>query len=212
MDKRVKENKFLNNVIMLGTWIYQLFLLQILWFFYALKGLILGGIFPATAGAVKVFYRWFSEKSADFSIQDQLNETFRSEFKKANAVGYSSLAIILILYIDLRVSNVFIQSIFLHTMLLLFSGLILSVGLYLFTVLTRYDFTLLNIFKQSFFIALSVPIYTVAAAVSLILSVALLSNYAFLLIFFGIPIILAPIVWFTYSGMLVAETKRAEDV
>lgn len=208
---KAKENKFLKHVTNLGLWISHVFSLQLLWLVYSLKGLMIGGVFPATASTVSILYRWFDEKEANFSIQEEFKNTYRTEFKIANAIGYISLMIAGILYVDLRVSNVFIQSIFLHTALLFFSAMVLSVGLYLFTVLRRYDFSVKDVFKQSFFVALSVPIYTIAAVIALILSVSLLINFSFLLVFFGVPIILAPVVWFTYNGVLIAEEKRVEE-
>lgn len=209
MGKRVKKNKFLNAVTNIGTWIANFFYLQLFWIIYSVKGLIVLGIFPATFAAVQVIYKWFESMEFDFSIHETFQDAYRDSYKQANIVGYISLLVVAILYVDLRVSNVFIQSIFLHTMLLFFSFAVLSVGMYLFTVMSRYEYSVKNVFKQSFFVALATPINTLAAGVALVLSVALLSNYLFLAIFFGVPILLMPIVWFTYSGLLAAEGKKA---
>lgn len=208
MNNRVKKNKFLNAVTNIGTWIANLFYLQLFWVIYSVKGLLVLGIFPATLAAVQVIYKWFESMEFDFSIHETFKSSYKEGFKRANIVGYISLLVVGILYVDLRISNVFIQSIFLHTMLLFFSFAVLSVGLYLFTVMSRYEYSVKHIFKQSFFVALATPINTLAAGIGLVLSVALLSNFLFLAIFFGVPIILMPIVWFTYSGLLAAESKK----
>ena len=209
MNNRVKKNKFLSAVTNLGTWIANLFYLQLFWIIYSIKGLLVLGIFPASLAAVRVIYKWFDTQEFDFSIHETFKIAYREGFKKANIVGFLSLFVVVILYVDLRISNVFIQSIFLHTMLLFFSFAVLSVGLYLFTVMSRYEYTVRQVFKQSFFVALATPINTLAASVALVLSVSLLSNFLFLAVFFAVPIILFPIVWFTYNGILTAETKRA---
>lgn len=209
MNNRVKKNKFLNTITNIGAWIANFFYLQLFWVAYSVKGLLVLGIFPATLAAVQVIYKWFESMEFDFPIHQTFKAAYHEDFKQANIIGYLSLLVVAILYIDLRVSNVFIQSIFLHTMLLFFSFAVLSVGLYLFTVMSRYDYSVKNIFKQAFFVALATPINTLAAGIGLVLSVALLSNYLFLGIFFGVPIILLPMVWFTYKGILVAETKKA---
>lgn len=209
MNNRVKKNKFLNAVTNIGTWIANFFYLQLFWILYSVKGLLVLGIFPATFAAVQVIYKWFENMEFDFSIHETFKASYNEGFKRANIVGYISLLVVAILYVDLRISNVFIQSIFLHTMLLFFSFAVLSVGLYLFTVMSRYEYSVKHIFKQSFFVALATPINTLAAGVALILAVALLSNFLFLAVFFGVPIILMPIVWFTYSGILAAESKKA---
>lgn len=209
MNNRVKKNKFLNALTNIGTWVANLFYLQLFWILYSIKGLLVLGIFPATFATVQVIYKWFEDKAADLSIHETFKTSYTESFKQANSVGYISLLVVGILYVDLRISNVFIQSIFLHTMLLFFSFAVLSVGMYLYTVMSRYDYSVKHVFKQSFYVALATPINTLAAGVALVLAVALLSNYRFLTIFFGVPIILMPIVWFTYSGILAAESKRA---
>lgn len=210
MEQKQKSNKFLNTVMNGGTWIYNIFLLQFLWILYSIKGVIVLGVFPSTAGIVQVVYRWFNKKEVDFSISTEFKRGYRSQFKRANLIGYILLAAGAIFYLDLRVSNVFIQSIFLHTLLLFLGLLVLCMGLYTFTVLARYDYSLGNIFKQSFFVALSAPVYTTAAVISLLMVIELLRNYLFLLLFFGLPLLIIPVVWFTYSGIVTAEKRRVE--
>lgn len=210
MTDNIKKNKFLNALVSFGMWIYNFFILQLFWILYSLKGFIILGVFPASASVVKVMYTWFEEKETNLSIKEEFSQTYETYFKRSNQIGYIMLLTFAILYVDLRVSNVFIQSIVVHTLLLFLTFLILCVSLYTYTIMVRYDFSLKNIFKQSFFIALSVPIYTFSAAVGLILAVTLMRNYFFLFFFFGIPLLFLPIVWFTYTGAIKAEEKRKE--
>jgi len=210
MSKETKNNRFLKVVTSLGLAIYNLFLLQILWIFYSLKGFLFLGIFPAGVSVANILYNWFDEDKRN-TIASDFKETYSSKFKKSNQLGYIFLLVFVILYIDLRISNIFIQSIIVHTLLLFLTLLAVSVTVYGFVVIVRYNYSSLkNILRQSFFIALSVPIYTVAALVGLILVSYLLYNYVFLFLFFGIPLFLIPIVWFTYKGALKAEQKKMD--
>ena len=56
MSKNNKEdNRFINFIIKTGQIIYDLFLLQVLWIFYSLKGFIFLGVFPATISIVNIY-------------------------------------------------------------------------------------------------------------------------------------------------------------
>lgn len=212
MEQKQKSNKFLNTIMIAGNWIYNIFLLQFLWLLYTLRGVVFFGVFPSIAGIVHVAYRWFSTKEIDFSVSEEFRRGYLSQFKQANQIGYILLAAAAIFYLDIRVSNVFIQSIILHTLLLFLGLLVLCMALYTFTVLARYEYSLGNIFKQSFFVALSAPVYTAAAVISSLMVIELLRNYLFLLLFFGIPLLIIPVVWFTYTGILTAEKRKAEGM
>lgn len=210
MERKDKENKFLNTIINAGNWIYSLALLQFLSLVYTLRGFVILGFFPSLAAVVKVAYRWFDKKEVDFSIWKEFQAGYKSYFKAANQIGYVLLLLGAIFYIDLRISNVFIQSILLHSGLLFLGFALICMSLYTFTTLVRYDFSVKNVLKQSFFVAYSVPIFTLSAVVSLILVTELLRNYLFLAMFFGIPFFIIPVVWFTYTGLKKAEERKDE--
>lgn len=210
MSDNIKKSKFLNALISFGMWIYNFFILQLFWVLHSLKGFIVFGVFPANASVTRVMYRWFDEKGESFSIKEEFSQAYKAYFKRSNQIGYMMLLAFAIVYIDLRVSNVFIQSIILHTLILFLGFLVLCVGLYTYTIMIRYNFSLKNTLKQSFFIALSVPLFTLSAVVGLIIVITLMRNYLFLLFFFGIPLFFLPIVWFTYTGAIKAEEKRKE--
>lgn len=210
MERKDKENKFLNTIINAGNWIYNLALLQFLSIAYTLRGFVVLGFFPSMVAVVKVVYRWFDKKEVDFSIWKEFQEGYKTFFKPANQIGYFLLLVSVIFYVDLRISNVFIQSIILHSGLLFLGFVLICMSLYTFTTLVRYDFSVKNVLKQSFFVAYSVPIFTLSAVVSLIMVTELLRNYLFIALFFGIPFLIIPVVWFTYTGLKKAEERKDE--
>lgn len=209
MSKSSKDNRFINFIINVGQIIYDLFLLQILWIFYSLKGFIFLGVFPATVSIVNIYYKRL-QGDESLSIAQEFKEGYHLNFKQANQVGYLHAVILGLLYIDLRVSIVYIQSIILHTVLLLLTLLAVIVCIYSLLIIVRYDFSLKDTLKQAFFVSLSVPVYTAAALIGIILVSSLMYNYIFLLLFFGIPLFLIPVVWFTYTGLKKAEEQRKE--
>src|SRR5699024_7509123 len=210
MSKNNKEdNRFINFIIKTGQIIYDLFLLQVLWIFYSLKGFIFLGVFPATISIVNIYYK-LVEGHKSLSIIQESKEGYDLNFKQANQIGYLYVLIFGLLYIDLRVSIVYIQSIILHTFLLLLTLLTLIVCVYSLIIIVRYDFSFKDILKQAFFVSLSVPIYTIATLIGIILVSSLMYNFIFLFLFFGIPLFLIPVVWFTYTGLKQAEEQRKE--
>ena len=150
------------------------------------------------------------EGHKSLSIIQEFKEGYDLNFKQANQIGYLYVLIFGLLYIDLRVSIVYIQSIILHTFLLLLTLLTLIVCVYSLIIIVRYDFSFKDILKQAFFVSLSVPIYTIATLIGIILVSSLMYNFIFLFLFFGIPLFLIPVVWFTYTGLKQAEEQRKE--
>lgn len=209
MSKSSKDNRFINFIINVGQIIYDLFLLQILWIFYSIKGFIFLGIFPATVSIINIYYKRL-QGNENLSIIQEFKEDYHLNFNQANQVGYLHAVILGLLYIDLRVSIVYIQSIILHTVLLLLTLLAVIVCIYSLLIIVRYDFSLKDTLKQAFFVSLSVPVYTAAALIGIILVSSLMYNYIFLFLFFGIPLFLIPVVWFTYTGLKKAEEQRKE--
>lgn len=207
MSKNNKDNRFINFILNAGQIIYDLFLLQILWILYSLKGFIILGVFPATVSIVNIYYKWL-QGDRNLSIIHEFKEGYKVNFKQANQIGYLYALIFGLLYIDLRVSVVYIQSIILHTVLLLLTLLTAIVCIYSLIITVRYNFSLKDTLKQSFFVSLSVPIYTIATLIGIILVSSLMYNFIFLFLFFGIPLFLIPIVWFTYTGLQKAEEQR----
>lgn len=204
------NNQFLDSIIKLGSWIYNFFMLQALWVLYSLKGVVVLGVFPATISVSQVLYRSFKEENLNFSIFSEFKDAYNTNFKRSNQVGYIYLLIYLFLYVDLRISNVFIQSIILHTILILLLLIVIALSLYSFIVIIRYELSLKDIFKQSFFVALSVPTHTIAAIVGLVLIIRFIIKFNLFLVFFGIPLLLLPVIWFTYTGCLKAEEQKKE--
>lgn len=210
MTKNEEKNKPLEGIISFGLWVYNIFMLQIYWILYSLKGFIIAGIFPAFGAVATVIYKIFQEKEINFDLKIEFKKAYESYFKKSNRIGYVLLLIFVFLYIDLRISQEFIQSFLLHNLLLLLVLIALSISVYTFTVMIRYDYDFKNIIKQSFYVSLSVPTFTLAAIIGLILMGYFMISVPFVFYFFGIPLLLFPVIWFTYTGCLKAEERREE--
>lgn len=201
----------LNNVIKklfkFGIWLSNFMLLQLLWFLFTLVGLGVFGVFPATAAVYQVVYKWITHHT-DISIYRTFKSYYKEYFIRSNIVGLIAVGFTLFLYLDLRISILYIQSLIFYyfILLVLFSFLIIS--LYLYTIQSRYSLSILNTFKQSFLIAFTSPLETLAMVISLIVILVLFWKLPFLAILVGIPLLIAPLVWFAYQACIKVEKKK----
>lgn len=205
----MKENKgYIKWNIEVGQWIYSLFLLQVLTILYALRGLLVLGFFPAVASGVHVFYKWFQHKEFDLSISREFREYYHRYFWESNKTGWMMCGIGIVLAVDYFISQQYIRSMALHYILLLIIGIYIAVFLYLFPVAVRYDLATRHYLKQAFFVALTSMAQTISAFLIAFIVIYMLYLIPFIGLFFGIPLLLGGISWFTIQGMQKAEEAK----
>ncbi|QTM98046.1 DUF624 domain-containing protein [Sediminibacillus dalangtanensis] len=84
------------------NWITKLALLNFLWILYTFKGLIIGGVFPATAAAMGIVRKWLRGER-DLKTWQTFDQFFRIEFKNANVLGWILAAFGMLLYLNYQV-------------------------------------------------------------------------------------------------------------
>lgn len=210
MSRRKRRSRFVQFFTNIGNYIFLFFQLQLYWVLFSLRGLIVGGIFPALSGVVNILYLLFQEEDVFDNVWQTFKETYRENFKEANIVGYICTIALGVLYVDFRVNEAFLQSLILQFLLIVLTLIVVLTIQYTFTVLVRYEFNVKNIFKQAFFVSLSAPVSSIASLLGLVVMIWILQSIPLLSLFFGVPLIMLPIVWFTYAGILDAENKRNE--
>ena len=207
-----RENKFLRVNLSFGHWLYHFILLQFLPIFYILKGAILFGIFPTIASLMHIFYKWIVHQDYDLSITKEFKAFYHENFWESNKLGWLLTAVGTVLMVDLYISYHFIQSIIVHSMLVILFILFLIVSAYLFLIYARFDFSeTRDYLKQAFFMSLSSSIQSIAIIVAVIVLSYLFYSIPFILLFFGIPIFFGSIAWFAFQGILRAEKMKVEQ-
>lgn len=88
--------------IRLGNWCFNIVLLNILWIVSSMTGLLIFGLFPATAAVFSVLKKMIMEDE-NAAVLSPFFKTFKSEFIKSNVIGYIFLIIGSILYVNLRI-------------------------------------------------------------------------------------------------------------
>lgn len=212
MNKKseTKEKGFLPFIFKTGTRMGNLFLMQILLVVYSLKGGLFLGIFPSIAVMFKVLINWFINQDDLISINTFFEKYWKTFFKTANQVGYALTALFVFLFIDLRINEIFIRSSILHTVLLIVIAVICFLTVYTFPILTGYDLGFKDTIKQAFYVSLSTPVFTTASLLGLMVIYELIKAVPFIGVFFGAPLLILPVAWFTFSGFNKLEELKKE--
>lgn len=179
---------------------YQFFFLV-----YVLRGFILIGFFPSLAAVFQCLYNQIRKKT------DVKNEAFKSYYKEyfklANQLGYFFSSILVFLWIDLKISSLYIHMFILHLVLLIFFLLVLGSSLYSFPAICRYQLTFKQYIQRSFLLFLSSIPETIAMVIGIGLATILINTFVILLFVASVPLISFPIVWFSIQGMEKIEKR-----
>lgn len=195
----------------IGEWLILLLKLQGLWVFFTLKGALIFGIFPATATIIQLYQHYFSGEALPNELYGWFTKTFKKNFLPINTVSFLHLFLLLILWVDLRISSRFLQNNLIHFFLIFLFICALFISLYLLPVAIYYRLSYFNYLKQACLLMLvSIP-QTIAILLGTF-CVTLLATFLPILIFTGlIPLLLYPLSWFTYQAIVTVELLKKED-
>ena len=207
-----KEQKFIQVNLSFGQWIFNFIALQFIAFFYILKGAIIFGLFPTISSLMHIFYKWLVHQEYDLSITKEFKAFYQENFWESNKLGWLLTLIGSVLWIDLYISYHFIQSMIIHSLLLILFLLFLILSAYLFPVYARFSFRKIRDYlKQAFFISLSSFIQSTAIIVAVIVTSYIFYSIPFILLFFGIPLFSGSMSWFAFQGILRAEKMKLDQ-
>jgi len=193
----------------LGDYLLMVIRLHFLWFFFVLRGGIIFGFFPATATVIRYFFKLFAKKLLPAELYNWFKQQTAKNFWRSNQLGLLQMAILLLLWIELRISSTFLQNAFLHFGLtvLFISGLLIS--FYLLPVFVRYHLPFWVYFRNAFLLMIvSVP-QTIAMILGVFLVTFAATFLPILLFIAFIPLLLWPISWFAYQAIQKTEIGRA---
>ncbi|MGD7046342.1 YesL family protein [Jeotgalibacillus proteolyticus] len=151
-----------NSLDKILTWIMRLVLINLLWIYYTVIGLMAGGIFPATLSALKIFRKWMLG-DLEIPIRKTFKEEYRKDFGKANAVGWILTFAGLILYGNylaiksLGEINTFVLAAF-YLLILFYINLVV----WSFPQLAHYNGDIKQLFKNAIIMGFGKFHYTIA--------------------------------------------------
>ncbi|HEY4538299.1 MAG TPA: DUF624 domain-containing protein [Erysipelothrix sp.] len=192
----------------IGQVLLDLIKLQLYWLLFTLKGGVILGLFPATTVVLDYSLQYFDKKP--FALKyDVLNEKWKAYFKDTNILGYVMLVIVGILYVDLRISQHFIQSVVIHYFLIFILIIAFGTFIYVFPSYIRYEMPTLKHIKQAFLLLITNIFDVIAIALGLWLVTWLIVFIPALSLIAFIPLLSIPIAWFSLISMKKIEAHQA---
>ncbi|WP_208589705.1 YesL family protein [Gracilibacillus suaedae] len=191
------------------VWLTRLTYLNLLWIFFSLLGLVIGGFFPALTAMFAVERKWIRGNTS-FAILPYFWNVYKNNFKSSNILGIPFILLFSLIYLNLQFTQVLGQ--FLGSILLFFlfvvSFLVIIIFLYVFPTYIHYDVRLIESLIFSFIIALSAPMQTFLIMINLIgfLIITLYLPGVFFL-FVGSASSLI-IMWFAYRAMIQIKNRK----
>lgn len=194
----------------LGDYLLMVIRLHFLWFFFVLRGGIIFGFFPATATVIRYFFELFAKKPLPAELYNWFKQQTAKNFWRSNQLGLLQMAILLLLWIELRISSTFLQNAFLHFGLtvLFISGLLIS--FYLLPVFVRYHLPFWVYFRNAFLLMIVSLPQTIAMILGVFLVTFAATFLPILLFIAFIPLLLWPISWFAYQAIQKTELLTNE--
>jgi uncharacterized membrane protein YesL len=178
------------------NWIVRLVMLNLLWILFSILGLMVAGIFPATAAVLAVARKWLLGEQ-DMKIWNTFKQIYLQEFKTANLMGWILSTIGIILYFNYRViqSNAgeIVHLVTFAFYFIIFFYIILVI--WSFPLQAHYKATNLQHFKNAIIIGLSKFHYTIISG-AIVFAIAYFSlSYPGVIPFFTISAVGIGCMW-----------------
>ncbi|PPA69908.1 YesL family protein [Jeotgalibacillus proteolyticus] len=182
------SQNIVNSLDKILTWIMRLVLVNVLWVLYTMLGLIVGGIFPATIAALKIFRKW-TMGDLDVSIRKTFKQEYREEFINANIVGWILTIAGAVLYTNyLAIKSMgdinIIFSVAFYLLILFYVNLVI----WSFPQLAHYNGNIAHFFRNAIIIGFGQLHYTIAIGMYLFIVLYFSLKFPGLLPFFTISI------------------------
>jgi uncharacterized membrane protein YesL len=194
-----------------SEWAMKIAYLNILWVLFAILGLGLFGIMPATVATFTIVRKWLKMEE-DIPIFKTFYSTYKKEFLKTNVIG-SILAIAgLILYFNYHYLSV-IENPIIHILIVSFifmmSIFYIILCLYIVPVYVHFDLKLYQYFKYALMIGIMNIHLTIMMIVSIYLLYLLFITIPGLIPFFTSSMLALVIMGISYYAFLLIEKQTS---
>lgn len=203
---RIVDKKIL---IRIGNFIGDLFILQISFVLYALRGGVILGIWPSLLAVMKCLIEIFYNSNPDV-MRVTFRETYNQNFKLSNMVGWPAAGFLALLIYEYGLNERIIQNDVLRIALPVLIILMLIMISHLPITVLRFDLSFKDYFKQAMLIALSSPFELISILLSFVLIEYVFTRLAIIPLFFFAPIVAMPFAWFSYNSVEKIIKKRSE--
>ncbi|SHM94136.1 YesL family protein [Gracilibacillus kekensis] len=171
-------------------WITKIAYLNLLWLGFTILGLIVFGLFPATAATFTVARKWMTGYP-DVAIFKTFWKAFNQSLLQSNLLGYLMVGIAYILYLDfLFITLVQNDYIMLFTIPFIFISILFALtALYIFPVYVYFEMKFFQIIKSAFFIMILNPMPTLIMCLGSFGIIFILWQFQGLALFFSLSLL-----------------------
>lgn len=200
---------WIHSIDRIFIWISKAALLQIIWLWYSITGLIVLGIFPATIAALGIARKWL-QGNDDIPIWKTFKQIYVEEFKKSNVLGWVLLIVGIVLYLNFKVIESYPMNLpivvpFSFYLIILFYFIVF---VWSFPLLTHYNTSVIKLLKNAFIIGISKIHVSLLIMISLFSIVYVSLQFpAFLFLFFSS---LIAVVWIWFSLGVFKKMDREQ--
>lgn len=184
--------------------------LNLLWIIGTVAGLLLFGFGPSTLAMCDVIRRWM-RKEADVPVWRTFWQQYKTYFLRGNCLSLVFLFGAFMIFVN--TTFFFVESawvvIFVRYALFLVAALLILTALYVFPATVHFDLTLLDSLKQSFFIALYMPVRTLYMVAAVLTVYHILFMFPVLIFLFGISLFCFIQLYIVLGTFAKLETKQA---
>jgi uncharacterized membrane protein YesL len=203
--------KFIAIVYKIFQWMVRFAFVNILWFLFSIVGLIILGIAPATSSMFGIVRKWIMGQE-DIPIFKTFWQTYRSDFKKSNLIGFFLMAVGFILYIDFRFL-ITLDGLLLHLMTFAFISLLilyLIILFFIFPTFVHFQLTVLQYFKYAIIIGVFCPHITFLMAIAVIALYFIVTAFPGFFPFFSASTLSFSMMWLAfYAFRKIKDNKPA---
>lgn len=196
-------NRLTSGLYQLSEWITRLAYLNILWILFTLFGLIIFGIFPATASVFAVIRHWIKGEEG-MPIFKTFWSEYKANFISTQIIGYILVIIGAILYFDYHFfsgqEGIIFGGIKILTGSVIF--IYILVVLYIFPVFVHFKLKLFEYIKNALLISLSQLLLSIVMFIGTGLLYYAFFSISGLLIIFGISL---PAYWISWVAQHVLK-------
>lgn len=186
-----------NGFYKFADWATRLFYVNVLWMAFTLLGLVLFGLFPATAAMFAVIRKW-NEGEDDIPVFKTFWESYKTEFIRVNILGWVLAILGYLIYIEFSILRTqdsvvyYIASFGVIAQLILYMVIVL----YFFPIFVHFNLKMFDYLKWPFILGIQHPILTVFLTVVLnVLIFVTLNTLPVLAVLFGGSVIAFITMW-----------------
>ncbi len=188
------------------TWIERMLHVQFLWIISSLLGLIVGGLFPATA-AMFATMRRFIRLPGGFGVNDYFKEQYKENFWKANGLGYLLLVLLYLFIQNFRSAQLmdgtvgFIFVVISFVIIIILAILFISV----WATLAHFDLGIIQLIKHTLVIYSVAPVHV--GAILILLAVFGWASYRLGIL---LPLVLFSMMSYAIMWLILDAIKRID--